>query len=215
MQNVVKSYWSVPFGADLRYCPQQGIMYQRDMNVSVEYDQSYFDTYLNRRGSEIAVKLNKGRVSFSHQFCNCLLDIGIGSGEFIEHCHAKMYGFDINPIGVEWLNKRHMFVDPYVNQPDDIEGWTMWDTLEHVREPQELFMHVRPGQYLFTSLPILSDILSVRQSKHYKPNEHYYYFTSAGFIRFMTDSGFSLKAVSDMETVAGRDSIYSYAFRKM
>lgn len=214
MQNVVKSYKSVPFGSDLRYCPEQGIMYQNDMNVSVEYDQAYFDTYAHRRGSEIAVKLNKGRVAFSHRYCNTLLDFGIGSGEFIEHCTAKMYGFDINPVAVDLLKKKGMYVDPYVSQPDDIEGWTMWDTLEHVPEPQNTFMHVRSWQYLFISLPIFDNILSIRQSKHYKPNEHYYYFTSDGFVRFMDDSGFQLIAVDDFETMAGRESIYTYAFRK-
>jgi hypothetical protein len=215
MQNVVKSYWSVPFGFDLRFCPQQGIMYQANMNVSVDYDQSYFDNYIHRKGSEIAIKLNKSRVVFSHQFCKVLLDVGIGSGEFIESSHAKMYGFDINPVAVEWLKARNIYVDPYVSQPDEIEGWTMWDTLEHIPEPQELFVHVRSGQYLFISLPIFENILTVRQSKHYKPNEHYYYFTSTGFIRFMTDSGFELEAMSDNETLAGRESIYAYAFRKI
>lgn len=215
MQNVVKSYWSVPFGSDLRYCPQQGIMYQADMDVSVKYDQAYFDTYIHRKGSEIAQKLNKGRVTFSHQFCKVLLDIGIGSGEFIENCSATMYGFDINPVGIAWLRDRRIFLNPYIDRMDDVEGWTMWDTLEHMPEPQNILRYMNPGQYLFVSLPIIENILSVRQSKHYKPNEHYYYFTSAGFVRFMTDSGFKLEAADDFETLAGRESICSYAFRKI
>lgn len=216
MDDIIKKYPFVSFGNDLNYCYKNDLMYQACMDNIVEYGEKYFETYNNRENTEIANKLNQFRTTISQKFCKkCIVDIGIGSGEFIKKSKLKVFGYDINPLGIEWLKERGLFVDPYNSRiPREIEGWTLWDTLEHIPNPQNLFKKVKEGQYLFVSLPILSNILEIRKNKHYKPNEHLYYFTVKGLIGYMNDSGFSFIEKTDAETKAGRESILSFVFRR-
>ena len=60
----------------------------------------------------------------------------------------------------------------------------------------------------------MSSVYSIRDSKHYRPGEHLYYFTELGFAQWMARHGFELLEVSNFETKAGRDSILSFAFRR-
>lgn len=213
MDSIIGHYQSVPFG-ELNYCWKQGILYQRDMTASVAYDESYFQHYVELEDGEIANKLNKGRVGLSHKYCDCIIDMGIGSGEFIKKSTAKMYGFDINPVGVSWLKERDIWADPYEFLPYDVDGITLWDTLEHIPKPTDLMQLVRPGMYVFISLPIVGDLMKIRQSKHYKPNEHYYYYSVQGMVCYMNDAGFDFVEISDHETLSGRQDILAFAFRK-
>ena len=54
----------------------------------------------------------------------------------------------------------------------------------------------------------------IKNSKHYRPNEHYYYFTSYGLINYMKDSDFDLIKLDDFETKAGREEILTFVFVK-
>ncbi len=213
MDPLIQSYPSVPFG-ELNYCLTKGIMYQRDMTVSVAYDKHYFETYVRLEKTDISKKLNDGRTSITQKYCNSLLDIGVGSGEFIKQSKLLVYGYDINAVGVRWLREGGIFRDPYQEMPQ-VDGLTFWDSIEHIPNPNELLMRMRPDCYAFISLPIFTDLLLVRQSKHYKPNEHYYYYTAHGMINFMTDSGFQLVELSDQESRAGRENILTFVFKKL
>jgi len=212
MDSVIKQYACVPFG-ELNYCFREGIMYQRDMTGSVEYNDAYFQHYLQIENSDIAKKLNAGRTAITDKYCKSLLDIGIGSGEFIRASKLKVLGFDINPRGVEWLKERSLFADPYVEFPD-VDGLTFWDSLEHIPEPHKLLDLVPHNKFIFVSMPIFTDLVWIRKSKHYKPNEHYYYFTTDGMIQWMWGHGFVLQELDDSETRAGREDILTFVFKK-
>lgn len=212
LDEIISQYSFVPFG-ELNYCWNHGIMYQRDMSVSIDYGESYFSHYINCENTEIAKKLNRGRHDLAARYCSSVLDIGIGSGEFIKESSLDTKGFDINPLGVEWLKSRGIYSDPYV---DGIvtDGITFWDSLEHIPEPNKLLDLVPAGKFVFISMPIFTDLVWLRSSKHYKPNEHYYYFTLEGMTGWMKDSGFDFVEVSDHETRAGREGILSFVFLK-
>lgn len=214
MKNIVKSYECIILDADLNYCPLEEIAYQKDMSQSVAYDENYFGNYVQREDTEIANKLNDARIATSHKYANCILDIGIGSGEFINKSKVKTYGFDINEAGINWLKEKGLFVDPYINVPADVNGWSFWDVIEHVPEPQVLFSCIPSGHYVFVSIPIFEDVTAVRKSKHFKPNEHYYYFSRNGFVIFMEDSGFRFIEWNEDETTAGREGIMTFTFKK-
>lgn len=210
--NPIRSAENIPFGNDLRYCYRHGIMFQTDMTQSIEYGEKYYQHYVNLIETEISNKLNSGRVTITEKYSTCLLDVGIGSGEFIMRSKMKTYGFDINPYGVRWLEERGLFVDKLI--PDEIDGWTFWDTLEHIPEPQQMLGRVKSGNHVYVSLPIFHDITKIRQSKHYKPGEHYYYFTERGFIWFANELGFDIVEMSDIESLAGRENIQTFVLRK-
>jgi hypothetical protein len=86
--------------------------------------------------------------------------------------------------------------------------------LEHVETPDDYFRRIHDGAYLFTSLPIFTDLTKVRQSKHYRPDEHLYYFSEDGFVNWMAHHRFKLLERDDFETRAGREAILSFAFRR-
>lgn len=213
MDKIIGKYDCVPFG-ELNYCYKEGILYQRDMSVSIEYGDEYFKHYVDLEDSDVAVKLNQGRVALSHRYCKSILDMGVGSGEFIKKSHAVMYGYDVNPVAISWLKEKNIWLDPYEGGLDKVDGITLWDTLEHIPQPTQLLDLILPGQFVFISLPIFSDLMKVRFSKHYKPNEHYYYWTVNGMITYMNDMNFEPVEISDQETKAGRQDIIAFAFRR-
>ncbi len=193
-----------------------GMAYQADRTQSVQYGEDYFDKYVAMRGTEIANRINDARTALTEKYCTRLLDIGIGAGEFIERSKLPTLGFDVNAKAVAWLKHQGRFYDPFHAGalPADVDGVTLWDVLEHMPEPDEFLKLVRSGVYIFVSIPVFEDIKKVKESKHYRPNEHYWYFTAAGFIDFMASRGFEVIERSNAETEAGRDAIGTFVFMR-
>ncbi len=200
---------------DLNICYKKGLAYQNDMKQSISYDNNYFEHYVVLEDTEISKRINAVRTSITEKHVKCLIDVGIGSGEFIKKSQCKTYGFDINQKGITWLKERNKFVDIYNEAiPKDVQGWTFWDCLEHVPEHSKIFNLLQKDQYLFLSLPYFENLDKIRESKHYKPNEHYYYFTQHGLIDYMKDCGFELVEYNCNETKAGRSNIIACCFKK-
>lgn len=209
------SRWSASDDGDLMLCFDRGVAYQKDMKfrapagVNAE-GQNYFDHYHAQDGSAIARRIYEGRVRMVNNYAGpeCpVLDVGIGSGEFIRS-RPNTFGYDVNPKAVKWLQQQGLAVAGL----DGFKVYTFWDVLEHVDVPQIYFKRMERGSLLFTSLPIFADLKSVRKSKHYKPGEHLYYWTEKGFVDWMAEYRFRLLEKSRFETEAGRDSIGSFAF---
>jgi hypothetical protein len=143
-----------------------------------------------------------------------LLDYGIGSGAFIERRNQlsrRTYGYDINPAGIAWLKARQLWVDvPLYNEP--VRAMSMWDVLEHIDDFPAMLDKI--SDWLFVSLPIFRDAEHVLRSKHYRKDEHFWYFTRRGLLDVMSELGFELIIESDMETKAGREDIGAFAFRR-
>ena len=205
---------------DLTLFQSLGIAVQTDLwtAVPVPYDKEYFEKYRHYEGSPIARAINHGRVALVQKYCgdSDILDIGIGSGEFLRACdRARIglrYGFDVNPYGVDLLHRANRYIDPYKHLPSSLGGMTCWDSLEHLTDPHTLVSRLALGQYLFLSLPIFTDLHRIRESKHYRPNEHFFYFTDYGLVSWLERSGFTLLERSSFEIEAGREDIYSYVF---
>ena len=193
---------------DLMIC--DGVAYQKDMTNLVTYDKDYFNKCLGYEDEEIALKINYGRailVAFYHS--GYVLDIGIGSGEFIKK-RMFTFGYDINPTAIKWLKEVDLYSDKFSN----FTAFTMWDVIEHVQEPGNYFKQMKPGSYLFTSIPLFKDLNKIRESKHYRPDEHLYYFTEEGLKKWMRAHGFCFLEMCDFEKDAGREEIYSFVFIK-
>ncbi len=200
---------------EFRLCLDYGIMYQSDMTKSVKYEEDYFQKYVGYENTDISKKLNSFRTSITAKYCSSILDIGVGSGEFIRQSSLITYGYDINPVAIRMLKEQNKYLDPVdINKaPHKIEGVSLWDTLEHIPNPSGLLNNF-VDQYLFISIPIFTDLLQVKRSKHYRPNEHYYYFTTQGLISFMDMHDYSLVELSLGESEAGREDIQTFVFSK-
>lgn len=157
----------------------------------------------------------QARVDFVAQhYQGSLIDVGIGSGAFLDLRRRSRpmrptFGYDVNPAGIEWLQHRRLFADPYAAP---FEAASMWDVLEHVPDYPTLLANVQ--QWLFLSLPIFADAGHVLRSKHFKPGEHCWYFTRGGLVFAMQACGFTLVSESTVETELGREDIGTFAFKR-
>jgi hypothetical protein len=210
MDRFIAGYPAVEDG-DLMLCDEHGVAYQKDQTNLVAYDAAYYDKCLGYEGQEIANKINDGRVDFvAKHYGNGVVDVGIGSGEFIKRRGGRTYGHDINPAGIEWLKRN----DRWVDRLSAFGAVTFWDVLEHVPTPEDYFRQIQQQAWVFCSLPIVYGLSAIRLSKHYRPGEHLYYFTQTGFVYWMERHGFLFVEMDDFEIRAGRESIYSFAFKR-
>lgn len=201
-------------GSDLILVKELGYAYQADRSRSVAYDEAYFDKYRNLEGLEIARKLNEFRTGITAKYCKKILDVGIGSGEFIKSSKLETWGSDVNQRAIEWLKEREKFIDLEGGIPDWIDGVCCWDVLEHLPSPTEFLAKFKRFQFLFVSIPIFDDLTLIPESKHYRPDEHYWYFSAWGLVRYVESQGFILQETSWAETRAGREGIGSFVFQK-
>jgi len=173
------------------------------------YDRAYFERYRRQAASDIGRALMQARVEFvARHYDGFLCDVGIGSGAFIE-LRGQTCGYDVCPTAIDWLKARHLWVDPY---RVSFSAMSLWDVLEHIPAFWLLLRNVE--QWLFVSLPIFADAKHALRSKHFRPDEHCWYFTRDGLVQMMRCLGFHLVEENDSETKLGREDIGSFAFLK-
>jgi len=192
---------------------QHGIGYYPVEAGHAPYDQDYFDSFDRNAQTELGRALMQARFNFvERHYRGTLIDVGIGSGAFVELRNQRgrsTYGYDVNPAGLAWLEQRMLLVDPHLVSFDAV---TLWDVLEHIPDFQSLLANVR--EWVFLSLPIFRDAEHALRSKHFKPEEHCWYFTRNGLVFAMQTCGFALVSESNIETELGREDIGTFAFRR-
>jgi hypothetical protein len=192
---------------------QHGIGYYPVEAGHTPYDQDYFDSFDRNAQTELGRALMQARVNFvERHYRGTLIDVGIGSGAFVELRNQRgrsTYGYDVNPAGLAWLEQRMLLVDPHLVSFDAV---TLWDVLEHIPDFQSLLANVR--EWVFLSLPIFRDAEHALRSKHFKPEEHYWFFSRDGLVFAMDFCGFALVSENKMETDLGREDIGTFAFRR-
>jgi len=195
------------------WMPERGIGYLDIPDPAAAYDAAYFARFAGYAGSAISDRLIAARLELvgRHWGHGPLIDVGCGAGTFIAARNAEVgrpvtTGWDINPASLAWLDRAGLRADPY----EGAAAVSMWDVLEHIAEFDELLAAVRHA--VFVCLPIFRDLQHVLGSRHYRPDEHCWYFTETGFLAVMRRLGWRCLERSRDETAAGRDGIGSYAF---
>jgi 2-polyprenyl-3-methyl-5-hydroxy-6-metoxy-1,4-benzoquinol methylase len=216
MDRLIKRFDAAVDG-DLMLCEHRGVAYQRNMTTQrVTYTGEYLAHYDRLASTPMSAAINAARVALlaRHAPAGCsVLDVGAASGTFVRAAEAAGFsakGFDVIPAAVDRLKAR----DAFSTDQSEFDAVTMWDSLEHMDRPGEYLGRVRKGAYLMAAIPVVEDLRRVRESKHYKPGEHLYYWTPHGFIDFMALYGFRLLETSSHETDAGRESIGAFAFKR-
>jgi hypothetical protein len=198
----------------LNWLPQLGIGFLPIDAGNAPYDRDYFDRFARDAATPLGRQLMAARCDLvDRHWRGLVVDVGIGAGAFIEARNRRRrqtMGWDVNPAGLEWLQARGLLMDPHCTPVDAI---ALWDVLEHIADFRSLLANVR--QWVFTSLPIFSDHEHALRSKHFRPTEHYWYFTQAGLINLMQSLGFAVVEVNQDETDLGREDIVSFAFRRI
>lgn len=173
------------------------------------YDKEYFEKYKVYEDNGKAKELTKLRLEFVKKFWNktILVDIGIGSGTFVKE--AACYGYDVNEEGIMWLKLRNSYWDPYTTS---FGSATFWDSLEHIENPAPLLSNIK--HQMFVSCPIYRNLDHIKDSKHFRPDEHFWYWTEKGIENFMKYFGFKIVQKSNFEEKFGREDIMSFVFER-
>ena len=181
----------------------------------IEYGKDYFNRFAVLGDSDLGRDINAARLSLALQYGenDPALDIGIGDGTFITKL-GNCKGFDVNPYGINWLRRRGLFFNPYTDDMTTVNLLTFFDALEHIIDPCAILSRVKYGSRVIVSIPIFTDINHVVSSKHFKPGEHYHYFTHQGLIEYMGTMGYTLLEHNDIETSLGREGIVTFVFKK-
>lgn len=200
---------------DLSQCSDpvfmSGLIWTGDMGwypiSGANYDAAYWHKYEGYAKTERGKQLTELRVSIARFYCGDTVDVGIGCGQFVEAFDCK--GFDINPVGVEWLLSRDRWHDPYLRP---IHSATFWDSLEHINDVHRILRNI---QVAVMSVPIVpGDGPPDETWKHFRKDEHCWYFTHKGLVRWMKGHGFRLKEHNQMEQVLGREDVGTYVFAR-
>lgn len=173
------------------------------------YDGAYYNKYVQYANTDVGRRLNKFRVELVKKYIGDepVIDIGIGSGSFIEARGSQTYGYDINPVAVEWLKGRGLFRNP---QDGTIYNKCFWDSLEHIPDPRPIILGSR---FIFVTMPIYSSAYCALNSKHFKPGEHVWYFTKNGLIGWLNRLGFDCLEIRDDEEKIGRQGVLTFVFK--
>lgn len=137
-----------------------------------------------------------------------IVDVGIGGGGFVKSL-PQSRGYDVCPQAKKWLEETKRWHDLSTMPAHTV---CFWDSLEHMLSPEAILRNVALNAFM--SLPIFESAEHVLASKHYKPNEHIWYFTEKGLIGFMRSMGFSMIERNRDEERLGRDGIGTYWFRR-
>ena len=175
------------------------------------YGQDYWDKYVRYAATPLGEQLTELRIALVAKWValSAVVDIGIGSGQFVAARGPGTWGYDVNPIGIRWLLDRGIWWDPYFIEAPYV---TCWDSLEHMDRPQLLLERVKVG--VFVSTPIFRDKIHALKSKHFRPDEHYWYFTRDGLVAWMQKHGFGLIEENRMEEGCGREDIGTFLFTR-
>lgn len=195
--------------------------YPVNINPDEVYDREYVEKYNRYAITEMGDKILNFRSSFTKMMNPerfNIVDIGVGNGSFVEEIGC--YGFDVNKVMIDRMRKAGNFIDVYDKgelRKNNISIFCFFDSLEHIRKPEEILNNIPVGGVVVTSIPILPDErdYKIKDWKHARFSEHYHYFTNQGFINYMNKYGFMLKQFSKFETDVGRQDITTFGFCKV
>jgi hypothetical protein len=194
--------------ASLVWLPEHGIG-RYPVPKDRPYNESYFKKYQQLADTELGRQLTAARTQLvARHYNGPLLDVGIGAGQFVE-ARPDTRGYDVNPAGIEWLNQRGLWSDLY---DASYPALSFWDSLEHIDRPEIAVL--KAERWVFVSVPVFEDGDHVLRSKHFRPDEHIFYWTHDGIVRWFAEQGFRMVEHNRCESMLGRDGIGSYAFRR-
>lgn len=198
--------WNAVRSNGFQWLPEKGFGWYPVQDCP--YDENYWNRYRSMDRTAVGAALTKLRCDLVDSLGSTdVVDVGVGGGRFVEESSAR--GYDVNPAAIEWLKNSGRWCDVYA---ESFETATFWDSLEHIHDPRPLLANVE--NYVVVSLPIFKDCTDVLRSKHFRKDEHCWYFTAGGFENFMGEQGFILLERNDMEQSVGREQIETFVFQR-
>ena len=77
-------------------------------------------------------------------------------------------------------------------------------------------VYLRPcvERLVFLCLPLFTGPEHVLRSKHFRPDEHYWYWTYEGLLWWMGEHGFTCIEHGTPESLLGREDIHTFVFNR-
>lgn len=190
-----------------------GVWYLPSSDSNI-YNDEYIDKYFDYETTDLGNAINNFRINLVLKYTrSTLLDVGIGSGHFVIKRNELMmptFGWDVPAV-------RSMEIIPnsfWLNYEDGPISLSFWDSFEHIPNLGGIFKHPHP--YIFMTIPIYDGVEeNLPNWKHYRPNEHIWYFTANGLVDYMEDFNYALVEERNDETEMGREDIGTYVFRRV
>ena len=132
-----------------------------------------------------------------------ILDVGCGSGAFVDECRARggeafgceiaQYAYRPQDAG-DWIYRQRL---EEIHFPTDhFDRVTAHDVIEHVLDPlgfvRDLHRITRQEGQAILEIP---DFFGEDGERHWKKNEHLWYFTPESFERLMKEAGFIVSEI--------------------
>lgn len=200
--------------SSLAWLPEHGMGYLPVTDSP--YDADYFAKYQGYAETQLGQDITAARLDLVRRYLSrreSVCDVGIGCGDFLKATcfhFLTVGGWDVNPLGLDWLGLRNMRHNPYLWE---IDALTFWDSLEHIPDVHRMIANAR--RWVFCSLPIVpGDGPPSPDWKHLRRDEHCWYFTRLGFVQWMDAQGFDCDEVNNVETRLGREDIETFVFRR-
>ena len=194
----------------LIWMPEKGLGYYPVKESEWPYDHDYFGKYQGYADTDMGKKITQARIDLvARHYSGPLVDVGIGCGQFVNERWGT-FGFDVNPVAKKWLKERDLWRNIYDGQGYD--ALSFWDSLEHIKDPATAVQQAH--RWVFVSIPIFNNCNHILQSKHYRKDEHYWYFMVSGILKWFDGLGFSLHECDETEKNLGREDIMSFAFKR-
>lgn len=212
--------WLEPIG--LGFFDVDAALADQGLTTADVYSDDYFAKYEAMAEAPIGVELNEFRKAMvcRHAPTNgdggppTLLDVGIGDGAFLRALDGlawlRSYGCDINPAGIAYLIERGQLAN--FEAPRSFDVVTFWDSLEHIRDPRPAL--AAAANVAIVSIPIFTDAADAVTSKHFRPDEHFWYFTRHAFTVFADQEGFDVVDILATETALGREGIETFVLKR-
>ena len=153
------------------------------------YNKDYFDKYVGLGKTDLASRIHKNRweIVERHMPHGSVLDYGCGPGTFASHAPSEyeVTGYDVNPEAGCTNIPFHQF-----------DAVTFWDSLEHIPDFYGEIVRLRP-KYLFITTPNLASVkCRIMAWRHYRPDEHLYYFDQFSLKVILNSLGYKIEEVN-------------------
>jgi hypothetical protein len=187
--------------------------------VPICFNGTHFESYEREAQTSIGkgimrfrIKTVKQLVSYRRISTHCL-DVGIRSGHFLRELKRTSdiqgQGIDVNNWSIQWLH-----ANGFVCTRDKFEILTFWNTLDHLTEPWLLWRNYKP-LFIAMTQTIFKNKEQIERHQHFKPQQHYWYFTRLGLLEFMERHGYGLVNSCNTEDVKwGQDNKMTFTFMR-
>lgn len=139
-------------------------------------------------------------------------DIGYNTGAFLKRLNFIPYGIEVNKYAIKQSPQiENISWEDFRNNGYDFEIVSFFDSLEHIKD-LVLVRNNLKARFVIISFPD-AEGKDFKTWKHYRPNEHLYYFTKDTLRRFMKRAGYELIVYDDIESPI-REDITTGIFNK-